>query len=185
MPATSNGGEYIFTSPITLPTQGSGMASKTETISSTTESVTETKAKNPFSVAAQVTLQSFLTNTENGKVTTTTTSTPALYESTEEAITETTTSPISSELVNQNTQVGNGYQTGVTSRTTATPVAFFSEATKTTTVSSSTLSFPQYQSAEQNRKQDYINEETTQSNQELTAETTTAATTTLAPETAG
>lgn len=185
MPVTSNGGEYIFTSPITLPTQGSGMASKTETISSTTESVTETKAKNPFSVAAQVTLQSFLTNTENGKVTTTTTSTPALYESTEEAITETTTSPISSELVNQNTQVGNGYQTGVTSRTTATPVAFFSEATKTTTVSSSTLSFPQYQSAEQNRKQDYTNEETTQSNQELTAETTTAATTTLAPETAG
>ena len=186
IPATSNSEEHIFTSPITLPTQGNGMTSKTETKASTSESVTENKAINFFSAAAQVTSQSPLANTENEKVTTTTTSTPAVYQSTEEAITETTTTPILSELMNQNTQGGNGYQTGVTSRTTATPVKFSSEAVKTATVSSSTLNFPQHQSAEQNPKQDFTNEETTHSNQELTAETTTATTTTttIAPITA-
>ena len=143
IPATSNSEEHIFTSPITLPTQGNGMTSKTETKASTSESVTENKAINFFSAAAQVTSQSPLANTENEKVTTTTTSTPAVYQSTEEAITETTTTPILSELMNQNTQGGNGYQTGVTSRTTATPVKFSSEAVKTATVSSSTLNFPQ------------------------------------------
>ena len=186
IPVTSNRDEHIFTNPITLPTQENGMMGKTNTKASTTESVTESKATNPVSMAAQVTLQSLLANTENEKMTTTTTtSTPAVYESTEEATTEATTALISYESMNQNTQKGNGYQTRVTSRTTARPVAFSSAATETTTVSSSTLSLSQYQSAEQNPKQDYTNEETTQSNQELTAETTaTTTTTTIAPGTA-